>query len=257
MQRKPTDKYLVKGSQKKPSQAKSRPNSATKNVKKTNRPPQQNNTIKKTKVRNSRKSIINSAAVKKSGKKGSASKDKREKNNFKNALSKIEYSFTDLCPFLSRLDNGYTGYKMKDEIYMNVFQIFNTDYVNMSEKDVLLQIEAWKNLYKSIENSELKFLGLNLPTDTMRNKMRIKNVLSRTTNTEYKRILKEMIDELNMLESRQTKQNYMFVYSTNLENLERCNRRVQAILFPLGIAEEVSPKMKEYIFQKLNNPYSV
>lgn len=227
----------------------------------TNKKTQKKPIQAKPRKKNAAKSNIKSTVVLKRKRKKFESLQRKEKSakkkSFKELLSKIEYSFTDVCPFISRLDNGFTGYKMRGDIFMNIYQVINNDYVNIAEKDILLQIERWSNHYKSMDSSEIKFIGLNLPVDTRTNKRNVKNVLAQTDNPEYKRVLREMLDEFDKLSDRQAKQFYMFIFSMSLEKLEKFNRRIRGILLPLGLVEEISAEQKEQIFRKLNNPYSI
>lgn len=210
----------------------------------------------KTKGVNNHKRVVKKSSNKiKKNKRKLQNKPKSSNKRRNEMLSKIDYSVTDLLPFVKMTDKGYSGFQMKENKYMNIFLIIMQDYPNMSETDVRLQASQWDKFYRTLDALNVKEVGINLPVDTKDNQAFFRNKRDKTSNSIYRNILNENIEDLQNLEDRQNRQSYLFVFANSYEELKKYNDRVNLILCYTGLARHISPTQKIRVLRKLNNPH--
>lgn len=187
--------------------------------------------------------------------KSSKKPSKKAKETQRAKLKKLEYTTTDLIPFIKPLDKGHTGFLMKEGVYMNIFMIQNQDFPNKEENEVVFQAFNWHKFYLTLDKMEIKMVGISLPLDTRNNQEYLKYKLEKSNVSEYRNILKEAIEEYKELSNRQYKQPFLFVYTNSYERLTKYNERIVASLSSIGIVKEISPEQKINVLEKLNNPF--
>ncbi len=189
-------------------------------------------------------------------KKNSRKNKEINKKTNKEIAKKTRLDSTHLLPILDYIDKGYSGFLLKNNIYMNLFRIHNHDYVNKSENETKLDIAYWERVYRAIAPANFKILITNMPNNITECKDYLKRESKKVTDLTYIQLLKEEIAELERLESGEYKQPYLFIYLNKYEDLINYNAEVVRNLCETGLAQEIEVSEKLMILNKLCCPHT-
>ena len=199
---------------------------------------------------------ISQTATKKASASSSPNKTANNSKKRKEEIRKIEPSYDQLIPIIRMVDEGQTGFMLKNGKYMNVYQIIGQDYEGMMENAVRLQAAQTERFFITLEGNTPKIVNLSLPLDTRRNQAYRERMKAKNQNPEYRRINEEAIRELQELGNRQCKQSYLEIYAESYEKLQDYNRKVISTLCAEGLAKIITPREKVRYLQKKNNPHN-
>lgn len=153
-------------------------------------------------------------------------------------------------------EEDYDCFKLKNDTYMDILQIRCKDLKNLSQNLIDLDNLTFVKLYRTYSD-DIKFVGMNFPTDTSKQREYFKHKIQTTENEIYKNMLISKLEELDKVHRLITEREfYVFIYGENTNELLDNRSNIISKLRAQGLIDTISKEKKEKILYKLNNKNS-
>ena len=146
----------------------------------------------------------------------------------------------------------------KDGMFWEILQISSKDLLNVTESDLEFDNLCFDKLYRTY-SGDIKFIGMNFPSDTSKQQAYIKHKIAATTNEVFLYELQDKLRELEWIQQNLTTREYYLVFfSKTLEeyrdNLSTIQRALSGGNTPL--VKKIPAAKKMEILYKLSNKNS-
>lgn len=144
-------------------------------------------------------------------------------------------------------------FQLKNGEYMDIIKIVCKDLLSATKDDFNFDLYTFTKFYKTY-GADLKFVGINLPTDTRFQQSYIEHKINTTNNQIYKQQLAVKSSELQYIQHNDTdRAYYMFIFA---KSIEEHAEQVNAIAKSLGncrLTKQLNKEEKIKIIFKINN----
>lgn len=181
---------------------------------------------------------------------------KEHKSTEKKKKQTAVASVTEIMPFTHLYQQDIPI--RKDGVFWEILQVSSKDLLNATETDLEFDNLCFDKLYRTY-SGDIKFIGMNFPSDTSKQQEYIKHKISQTTNEVFIYELQDKLQELEWIQQNlTTREYYLIFYSKNLEeyrdNLGIIFRALSSGTTPL--VKKISAQKKIEILYKLSNKNS-
>ena len=161
-------------------------------------------------------------------------------------------SIVDLCPIVD-YDTAHGCFVLKNGEYMDITKILCKDLLSANHDDLNYDLYAWSKFYKTY-SADLKFIGINLPTDTKEQQQYLRHKRGATKNEVFKEHLQKKLDELEYIQNNDTdRAYYMFTFSKSLEEHAEQKNLIAKSLGSYRLSKSLTAAEKFQILFKINN----
>lgn len=148
-------------------------------------------------------------------------------------------------------DENLEAFLMADKGYMNFYEVKAEDKKGKKESELEKDMIVWAKFYRIYEN-DIKFLSINLPISTYKQRKNLEYQLSKTTDVVRHKWIQRQIKELEKLEDIiMRREFFLFFYGKTKASYIKNKEAIEIAL--KGKIREIPSDKKLAILKKINN----